>query len=43
MQEAQNTLRMLNQERELAERIEQSIKQLRGRTDAGSEEGRQSA
>ena len=31
MQEAQNTLRMLNHERELAERIEQSIKQLRSR------------
>ena len=31
MQEAQNTLRMLNHERELAERIEQSIKQLRTR------------
>ena len=29
MQEAQNTLRMLNHERDLAERIEQSIKQLR--------------
>jgi chromosome segregation ATPase len=40
MQEAQNTLRMLNQERELAQRIEQSIKQLRTRT-GGSEEGRQ--
>jgi hypothetical protein len=41
MQEAQNTLRMLNQERELAQRIEQSIKQLRTRT--GGEEGRQTA
>ena len=41
MVEAQNTLRMLNQERELAERIEQSIKQLRGR--AGGEQGRQLA
>lgn len=40
MQEAQNTLRMLNQERELAQRIEQSIKQLRTRA-GGSEEGRQ--
>ena len=40
MQEAQNTLRMLNQERELAQRIEQSIKQLRTRA-SGSEEGRQ--
>lgn len=34
MQEAQNTLRMLNHERELAERIEQSIKALRTRTTA---------
>jgi hypothetical protein len=41
MQEAQNTLRMLNQERELAQRIEQSIKQLRTRS--GGEEGRQLA
>ena len=41
--EAQNTLRMLSQERELAERIEQSIKQLRGRAGANPEEGRQSA
>ena len=32
-----NTLRMLNQERELAQRIEQSIKQLRSRT-GGTEE-----
>ena len=32
MQEAQNTLRTLQHERELAERIEQSIKQLRART-----------
>ncbi len=31
MQEAQNTLRTLQHERELAERIEQSIKQLRTR------------
>ena len=38
MQEAQNTLRMLNHERELAERIEQSIKQLRTRTTAKGEE-----
>ena len=43
MQEAQNTLRMLNQERELAQRIEQSIKQLRTRTGGTSEEGRQLA
>ena len=42
MQEAQNTLRMLNQERELAQRIEQSIKQLRMRA-GGPEEGRQFA
>jgi hypothetical protein len=42
MQEAHNTLRMLNQERELAQRIEQSIKQLRTRA-AASEEGRQFA
>ncbi len=41
MLEAQNTLRMLNQERELAERIEQSIKQLRVGGDA--EQGRQLA
>ena len=40
--EAQNTLRMLNQERELAERIEKSIKQLRDRT-GGIDEGRQLA
>jgi hypothetical protein len=32
MQEAQNTMRTLQHERELAERIEQSIKQLRART-----------
>ncbi len=32
MQEAQNTLRTLQHERELAERIEQSIKQLRTRS-----------
>jgi chromosome segregation ATPase len=32
LQEAQNTLRALNQERERAERVEQSIKQLRART-----------
>ena len=43
MQEAQNTLRMLNRERELAERIEQSIKQLRARTGAPEGEGRQTA
>ena len=43
MVEAQNTLRVLNQERELAERIEQSIKQLRARAGGGAEEGRQLA
>ena len=43
MVEAQNTLRMLHQERETAERIEQSIKQLRGRAGGGAEEGRQLA
>ena len=32
MQEAQNTLQTLTHERELAERMEQSIKQLRTRT-----------
>ena len=32
MQEAQNTLQTLTHERELAERIEQSIRQLRTRT-----------
>lgn len=37
MQEAQNTLRMLSHERELAERIEQSIKQLRMRAAARDE------
>lgn len=43
MQEAQNTLRMLSQERELAERIEQSIRQLRSRSGGTSDEGRQTA
>ena len=32
MQEAQNTLQMLKHERELAERMEKSIKQLRTKT-----------
>ena len=32
MQEVQNTLQTLRQERELAERLEQSIKKLRMRT-----------
>ena len=32
LQEARNTLRTLQHERELAERIEQSIKQLRAKT-----------
>jgi hypothetical protein len=43
MQDAQNTLRMLTSERQLAERIEQSIKQLRVRTGGAPEEGRESA
>lgn len=43
MHEAQNTLRLLSRERELAERIEQSIRQLRARTGADKEEGRQTA
>jgi chromosome segregation ATPase len=38
LQEAQNTLRSLHQERELAARIEQSIKQLRTRTERTPEE-----
>jgi hypothetical protein len=38
MQEAQNTLRTLQHERELAERIEQSIKQLRSRSTADKKE-----
>jgi hypothetical protein len=37
MQEAQSTLRALQQERELAERIEQNITQLRARTALGPE------
>ena len=37
MQEAQNTLRTLQHERELAERIEQSIKQLRTRSGKSEE------
>ena len=43
MQEAQNTLRMLTHERELAERIEQSIKQLRTRSTSKAEDGRQAS
>jgi septal ring factor EnvC (AmiA/AmiB activator) len=43
MQDAQNTLRMLSHERELAERIEESIRQLRSRTGGASDEGRQTA
>ena len=39
--EAQSTLKSLQAERELAERIERSIKQLRART--GGEEGKRSA
>jgi chromosome segregation ATPase len=37
LQEAKNTLRSLNQERERAERIEQSIKKLRARTEPRQE------
>jgi hypothetical protein len=37
LQEARNTLRTLQHERELAERIEQGIKQLRSRTAAMDE------
>jgi hypothetical protein len=43
MQEAQNTLRLLNQERELAERIEQGIRQLRARTVSDKAEGQKTA
>jgi hypothetical protein len=43
MQEAQNTLRNLQHERELAERIEESIKQLRSRTAAKSEDRKPAA
>jgi hypothetical protein len=43
MQEAQNTLRNLQHERELAERIEESIKQLRTRTAAKADEPRKPA
>jgi hypothetical protein len=43
MQEAQNTLRMLSHERELAERIEQSIKQLRTRSAVKEKEVRPAA
>ncbi|SPJ15675.1 hypothetical protein SBBP2_170001 [Burkholderiales bacterium] len=35
MQDAQNTLRALQREREVAERIEQGIKALRARSGAG--------
>jgi hypothetical protein len=35
VQEAQNTLRALQREREVAERIEQGIKALRSRSGAG--------
>jgi predicted component of type VI protein secretion system len=42
LQEARNTLRTLQHERELAERIEQGIKQLRSKT-AKSEDGKKSA
>ena len=40
--EASSTLRALQSERELAERIERSIKQLRART-GGAEEGKRTA
>mgnify|MGYP000753544964 FL=1 len=36
VQEAQNTLRALQREREVAERIEQGIKALRGRGGSGA-------
>jgi chromosome segregation ATPase len=39
MQEAQNTIRALQHERELAQRIERQISQLRGRLGPGSGEG----
>jgi hypothetical protein len=42
LQEARNTLRTLQHERELAERIEQGIKQLRSRTSV-PEEGKRTA
>src|SRR5207249_7608542 len=42
MQDAQNTVRQLTQERELAERIEKSIRQLRART-GGADSGQQTA
>ena len=40
LQEARNTLRTLQHERELAERIEQGIKQLRSRTERRAKEQR---
>ena len=43
MQEAQNTLDTLQHERELAERIEESIKQLRARTTARTDDSRKPA
>jgi uncharacterized coiled-coil DUF342 family protein len=43
MQEAQTTVRTLQHERELAERIEKSIKQLRARTAAAPEPVRKAA
>jgi mevalonate kinase len=39
-QEAQSTLRALQTERELAERIERGIKQLRAKTGAGGGEAK---
>ena len=43
MQEAQNTVHNLQHERELAERIEESIKQLRTRTAAKSDDRKSAA
>ena len=42
LQEARNTVRSLQHERELAERIEQGIKQLRAKT-VKTEDGKRSA
>jgi hypothetical protein len=39
LQEARNTLRTLQHERELAERIEQNIKQLRTKTSKTAKKG----
>jgi hypothetical protein len=40
LQEARNTVRTLQHERELAERIEKGIKQLRSKTSKSSEDKR---